>query len=207
MLDRTGWRQSNGWQAEADQSSHCCCRPVLSGIEQRPDNEIRILPTPCSCRCHQGSLETLDIAMQDTYQILVHTHLPGWRCVISTASDEGCYFWAVRSPIGNSSWSAIAPVTWAEQAISFGPLPNDEGYVACGQWGEYLWECHYEPDIERLYWRRDDGLEVNSEDIEWGDRPGVEAILRELESLFSCRSGSELDSTPDPSPDLPSESD
>jgi hypothetical protein len=117
--------------------------------------------------------------------------------------EEGCYFWAVRSAIGNSSWSAIAPVAWAEQAISFGPLPNNEGYVACGQWGEYLWECHYEPYTERLYWRRDDGLKVNSEDIEWGDRQGVEAILRELASLFSSLPRPEPCNPPNPCPDPP----
>lgn len=123
-------------------------------------------------------------SLKTAFQSLVEQQLPRWRYLANDAWPEeadSCCFWAVQGQGG--SWSLTGTPLWASQAVSFGQ--EQAIFVACGRWGESIWECRYDPAQGLLYWRRDDGFEPASHTLNWPDREGIEAILRQLPVLLA----------------------
>lgn len=123
-------------------------------------------------------------SLNAAFQSLVEQQLPRWRYLANEAwpvEADSCCFWAVQGQGGG--WSLASAPLWASQAVSFGQEHNI--FVACGRWGESIWECRYDPATATLYWRRDDGFEPPSHELNWPDREGIEAILRQLPVLLT----------------------
>lgn len=125
------------------------------------------------------------IALNAALQSLVEQHLPRWRYLANEAwpaDADSCCFWAVQGH--SSSWGMATTPLWASQAVSFGQEQNI--FLACGRWGESIWECRYDPRQETLYWRRDDGFEPAVHELNWPDRERIEAILRQLPAVLAA---------------------
>ena len=107
------------------------------------------------------------------FQILVKQHLPGWTLFPNEtqAEEPGCWFWTVSGPYPRLHDPSLP-------TLSLGRLTETGEGFACGQLGEYFWECRGRGDL--IYWQRDDGVRFAAGDLNWGLATGVELLVQEL---------------------------